>query len=240
MTMAGQKRLVLVGASGMVGGYALRYALDNPAVSAVTAIGRRELGLSHPKLKQVLHRDFADCTALAEPLEAHDAAVFCLGTYTGVVSDAELRTITVTYTVEFARVFKGSSPDAAFSFLSGNGADQTGQSRLSFARYKGEAERALLAMGFPRVYLFRPAYIYPVEPRKEPTLSYRLLRAVYPAFRVLFPNQVVRADDLARVMVDAAVRGTPKHPGPVFENRDIRAMVGSLHSSLPSKKVGAT
>src|SRR6201996_8228176 len=98
---------------------------------------------------------------------------------------------------------------------------------MAFARYKGEAEKALLAMGFPRVYLFRPAYIYPVEPRKEPTLSYRLLRAVYPAFRMLFPNQVVRADDLARVMVDAAVRGTPQRPGPVFENRDIRAMVSS-------------
>ena len=92
----------------------------------------------------------------------------------------------------------GCCPDAGFSFLSGNGADQTVQSRMAFARYKGEAEKALLAMGFPRVYLFRPAYIYPVEARKEPNLSYRLLRAIYPVFRVLFPNQVIRADDLAR------------------------------------------
>ena len=229
MTTAGQKRLVLVGASGMVGGYALRYALDSPAVGGVTAIGRRKLGISHPKLQEVLHRDFADCAALAEPLRSHDAVVFCLGTYTGVVSDAELRTTTVNYTIEFARVLRGSSPDAVFSFLSGNGADQTERSRMPYARYKGEAEKALLAMGFPRVYLFRPAYIYPVEPRKEPTLSYRLLRAVYPAFRVLFPNQVVRADDLARVMVDAAVQGTPQPEGPVFENRDIRAMVAAHH-----------
>jgi uncharacterized protein YbjT (DUF2867 family) len=75
-----------------------------------------------------------------------------------------------------------SSPDAAFSFLSGNGADPTGRSRLAFARYKGEAEKALLAAGFPRVYIFRPAYIYPVEPRKEPNFSYRLMRAIYPRF----------------------------------------------------------
>jgi len=79
---------------------------------------------------------------------------------------------------------------------------------MAFARYKGEAEKALLAAGLPRVYLFRPADIYPVQPRKEPNFSYRLMRAIYPAFRVLFPNQVIRADDLARAMVDVAIRGS--------------------------------
>ncbi len=201
------KRLVIVGASGMVGGYALRYALDNPALLAVTAIGRKKLGVVHPKLNDVLHPDFADCSALATPLKGQDAAVFCLGTYTGVVTEAELRTVTVDYTIELARVLRDSSPDAAFSFLSGRGADSTGRSRLPFARYKGEAESALFAAGFSRLYVFRPAYIYPVEPRKEPNVSYRLLRAIYPAFRILLPNQVIRADDLAKAMVDAAVRG---------------------------------
>jgi uncharacterized protein YbjT (DUF2867 family) len=227
---ASQKNIVVVGASGMVGGYALRFALQNTSVGRVTAIGRKTLGISHPKLKEILHRDFADCSALAEPLASQDAAVFCLGAYTGSVSDAELRTITVDYTIEFARVLRVSSPNAAFSFLSGSGADPTGKSRAAFARYKGEAENALVAAGFPHVYLFRPAYIYPVEPRKEPNFSYRLLRAVYPLFRVLFPNQVIRADDLAWAMVDVAVRGTGRHGGPVFENRDIRAIVESLHA----------
>jgi uncharacterized protein YbjT (DUF2867 family) len=222
------KRLVIVGATGMVGGYALRYALEHPGIGRATAIGRRKLGISHPKLTEVLHQDFEDCSALAETLSGQDAAVFCLGAYTGAVSDAELRTIGVDYTVEFARVLRNSSPDAAFSFLSGSGADPTGRSRLPFARYKGEAEKALLAAGFPRVYLFRPAYIYPVEPRKEPNFSYRLFRRVYPAFRVLFPNQVIRADDLARVMVDVAVRETAERQGPAIENRDIRAMAKSL------------
>jgi uncharacterized protein YbjT (DUF2867 family) len=221
------KRLVIVGATGMVGGYALRYALGAPAVGAVTAIGRRKLGISHPKLKELLHPDFADCSALAVPLTGQDAVVFCLGTYTGVVTEAELRTITVDYTIEFARVLRSRSPDAAFSFLSGSGADPTGQSRMPYARYKGEAEKALLAAGFSRVSIFRPAYIYPVEPRKEPSFSYRLLRGIYPAFRALFPNQVVRADDLARVMVDVAVQGAPQREGPVFENRDIQAMAAS-------------
>jgi uncharacterized protein YbjT (DUF2867 family) len=220
----GQK-IVIVGARGMVGGYALRYALDQPAIERVTAIGRKRLGMSHPKLTEVLHQDFADCSALKDAISGQDAAVFCLGAYTGAVPDAGLRKITVDYTIEFARVLHGSSPDAAFSFLSGNGADPTGRSRLPFARYKGEAEKALLAAGFPRVCIFRPAYIYPVEPRKEPNFSYRLLRGVYPVFRLLFPNLVIRGDDLARAMVDAAVRGREERGDLVLENRDIRAMV---------------
>jgi len=227
-----EKRLVIVGATGMVGGYAVRYALDSPAVNSVTSIGRKKLGISHPKLKEVLHQNFADCSALAGELSGQDAAVFCLGTYTGAVSDAELRTITVDYTIEFARVLRSSSPGTAFSFLSGNGADPTGRSRIPFARYKGEAENALIADGFPRLYIFRPAYIYPVEPRKEPNFSYRLLRAVYPVFRLLFPNQVIRADDLARVMVNIVASETVQPGGPVFENRDIRAMVEQLRDPV--------
>jgi uncharacterized protein YbjT (DUF2867 family) len=226
---ANQKRLVIVGATGMVGGYALRHALDHPAVGAVTAIGRKPTGLTHPKLLEVLHQDFADCSALADALSGQHAAVFCLGVYTGAVPDAALRRITVDYTVEFARVLRVSSPDATFAFLSGSGADPTGRSRLPFARYKGEAENALAAAGFSRVYMFRPAYIYPVQPRKEPNFSYRLLRAIYPAFRVLFPNQVIRADELARTMVDAAVRGAGEGRQVVLENRDIRRLSRRTH-----------
>ena len=106
----GQTRVVIVGGTGMVGGYALRYALENPAVGSVTSIGRRKVGISQPKLKEVIHRDFADCSALAGTLSGQDAAVFCLGTYTGSVSDAELRTITVDYAIEFARVLHGTAP----------------------------------------------------------------------------------------------------------------------------------
>ena len=224
-TPVGQKRIAIVGATGMVGGYALRYALALPAVERVTSISRRKTRISHPKLDEVLHQDFRDCSALARTLAGQDAAVFCLGTYTGSVTDAEMRTITVDYTVEFARVLRSSNPNASFSFLSGSGADPTGRSRMAFARYKGEAEKALLEAGFPQLYIFRPAYIYPVEPRKEPNFSYRLLRSVYPVFQLLFPNQVIRADDLAKAMVDVAVRTGAGTERMVLENRDIRSKV---------------
>ena len=230
--IVGQERLVIVGASGMVGSFALRSALESSAVESVTSIGRKKVGISHPKLKEVVLNNFADCSALTDVLSGQDAAVYCLGAYTGSVSDAELHAITTDYTIEFARVLHKSSPNAAFSFLSGNGADQTGRSRIAFARYKGEAEKALIAAGFPRIFLFRPAYIYPVQPRKEPNFSYRLLRAAYPVFRALFPNQVIRADDLAWAMVNVVIGHTDKGQefvtgDLVLENRDIRALIKS-------------
>ena len=225
------KRLVIVGASGMVGGYALRHALENPDVERVVSVNRRELGIAHPKLTEVLHPDFANCSALAETLSGQDAAVFCLGTYTGAVSDPELRKVTVDYTVEFARVLRASSPEATFTFLSGNGADPTGRSRIAFARYKGAAEKALLEAGFPHVYILRPAYIYPVTPRKEPTLSYRLFRVLYPAFRLF--GLAVRSDDLGRVMVDVSVQETKEPRNLILENRDILSMVRSEKTLNP-------
>ena len=155
-----------------------------------------------------------------------DAAIFCLGTYTGSVSDEQLRRITVDYTIQFTRVLRACSPDAAFSFLRGSGADPTGRSRMAFARYKGEAENVLLAAGFPRVYIFRPAYIYPGEPRKEPNFSYRLMRAIYPAFRLLFPDQAIRAAELGQAMVDLSISAKGQSRSLVLENRDIRALVG--------------
>ena len=222
---AGHVRPVIVGATGMVGGYALRYALELPAIERVISVSRRKTGISHPTLDEVLHQDFSDCTGLSQTLAGQNAAVFCLGAYTGAVPEAEMRTITVDYTAEFTRVLRRSSPQASLAFLSGSGADPTGRSRMAFARYKGEAEKALLESGFARLYIFRPAYIYPVKPRKEPNFGYRLLRSVYPVFQLLFPNQVIRADDLARSMVDVIIRTGAGGERVILENPDIRAMV---------------
>jgi uncharacterized protein YbjT (DUF2867 family) len=221
-------RLSIVGATGMVGGCALRYALDHAGVAMVTAIGRRSVGFSHPKLKEVLHQDFADCTPLGDALAGQDGALFCLGAYTGAVSNHDLRRVTVDYALAFAEVLRRASPGSSLSFLSGAGADPTGRSRMAFARYKGEAENAMLNAAFSRVFIFRPAYIYPVEARREPTLSYRLMRSVYPLFRRVMPNQVVRSDVLGRAMVDVILDEALMSPTITFENRDILAL-GNLH-----------
>ena len=109
-----QARVVIVGATGMVGGCALRYALNHPAVGGVTAIGRRKVGTPHVRLKEVVHQDFADCSTLADAFSDQDAVIFCLGAYTGAVPDTELRKITVDYPIELARVLRAASPAALF------------------------------------------------------------------------------------------------------------------------------
>ena len=136
-------RVIVTGASGMVGGCALRICLESPVVSRVTVIGRRPTGISDTRLHEVVVDDFNDYSALPEALENQDAALYCLGAYTGAVPDDLFRRITVDYTLAFAKSLHSASPQAAFCFLSGQGADQTERSRMAFARYKGAAENAL-------------------------------------------------------------------------------------------------
>ena len=219
-----EKRVIITGATGMVGGCVLRNCLENPDVSLVTVLGRSLTGISHSKLREVVVEDFIDYSALEKSLESQDAALFCLGAYTGAVPDDLFREITVDYTVAFARALHKASPEAAFCFLSGQGADQTEKSRMSFARYKGAAEKALLELGFSRLHIFRPGYIYPVTPRKEPNLMYTISRFLYPLLRRLYPNIGISSVDLARAMVHAGLNGTGENDNPILENKEIRSM----------------
>jgi nucleoside-diphosphate-sugar epimerase len=219
-----EKRVIITGATGMVGGCALRICLENPDVSLVTVIGRNSTGINDARLREIVVDDFTDYSASAYALEKQDAALYCLGVYTGAVTDDLFRKITVDYTLAFARSLHKASPQVAFCFLSGQGADQTEQSRMAFARYKGAAEKALLDMGFSRVHIFRPGYIYPVTPRKEPNLLYRITRMLYPVLRCVYPNIGISSEDLARAMVHAGLHGTIGHENPILENKDIRSM----------------
>jgi uncharacterized protein YbjT (DUF2867 family) len=222
-----EKRIIITGATGMVGGCVLRICLENPDVSQVKAIGRSRTGINDARLREVVIDDFTDYSALTDALENQDAALYCMGVYTGAVSDDLFRQITVDYTLAFARSLHRASPQAAFCFLSGQGADQTQQSRMAFARYKGAAEKALLEIGFPRVHLFRPGYIYPVTPRKEPNPVYTITRFLYPLLRRIYPNIGISSEDLAAAMVHAGLYGTGENENPVLENRDIRSMKGA-------------
>lgn len=218
------KRVIITGATGMVGGCALRICLENPDVSLVTAVGRRSTGIDDTKLHEIIVDDFTEYSALADALENQDTALYCLGAYTGAVPDDLFRQITVDYTLAFATALHRASPQAAFCFLSGQGADPTERSRMAFARYKGAAETALLNMSFPRVHIFRPGYIYPVTPRQEPNLMYTITRFLYPLLRRLYPNIGISSEDLARAMVHAGLYGTGENENPILENKDIRSM----------------
>ncbi len=219
-----EKKVIITGATGMVGGCALRICLDEPDVSKVTVIVRRSVGIQHDKLREILHNDFTDYSAITDALKDHDVALYCLGAYTGAVPDDEFRRITVDYTLAFANALHEASPQAAFCFLSGQGADQTERSRMAFARYKGTAEKALLKIDFPRVHIFRPGYIYPVTQREEPNLVYRISRVLYPLLSRVSPNIGIPSEDLAHAMVQTGLYGTGREESSIFENKEIRSI----------------
>ncbi|MDJ0783955.1 MAG: hypothetical protein QNJ22_18435 [Desulfosarcinaceae bacterium] len=218
------KQMLLLGATGMVGGIALRLGLEHPQISKVTVIGRRPTGVVHPKLQEMHHADYGDFSAIVEGFAYQDLALYCLGVYTGAVPDEAFRKLTVDTTIAFGRILHQKSPAATVCFLSGQGADSSEKSRVAFARYKGMAENALLSLGFPRVHIFRPGYIYPVTKRKEPNMMYTVSRWLYPLMRRIYPNIGISSEDLARVMVAVGIGGRD-NPNPVLENRAIRAEV---------------
>jgi uncharacterized protein YbjT (DUF2867 family) len=210
--------ILLTGASGMTGSLVLGHCLDDPEIERVVSLVRRPSRSPLPaKVKEVIVPDFSDLTGLEPYFEGVVAAYFCLGAYTGQVPDKQFREITVDYTDAFARALHRGSPGARLCFLSGQGADQTGKSRVAFARYKGMAENRILAT-LDEVYIFRPAYIYPVAKRKEPNLGYRLMRALYPFIRLLGKRYSLPSTSLARAIYLTGKQGTDVR---ILENADI-------------------
>jgi uncharacterized protein YbjT (DUF2867 family) len=218
------RNIIITGATGMVGGLVLKHCLRSDEIQKVTSLVRRPSGVAYPKLHEIICNDYLRYEGLEEHFIHQDIAYFCIGAYTGQVPDELFKQITVDFTQGFADLLKRQSPEATFCFLSGQGADQTETSRMAFARYKGAAEKALLEIGFARVHLFRPGYIYPVTQRKEPNFMYRMTRVLYPVLRRLYPNIGISSEDLARAMVHAGLYGTGENENPVLENKDIRAL----------------
>lgn len=216
------KKVLITGATGMVGGIVLRHCLEDDRIGEVVSISRRTVGIEHPKLKEVIHADFSDLSALDHVMTGVGAAYYCIGVYTGAVPKDVFRKITVEYTEAFVNALKAHSPEATFCFLSGAGADQTEKSRVMFARDKGAAENLLLAAGFPETYIFRPAYIYPVESRNEPNFVYRLSRFLYPLMKRVYPSTVITSEELGLAMFTA---GLAPIDFQILENQDIKSLL---------------
>ncbi len=213
------KKVIIAGASGMVGNIVLQQALSSKEVSEVISLVRKPLGKHHDKLSEVIITDFADYSSLNMELQNVDAAYFCIGVYTGAVDRDKFREITVDYPVELAKALHSKSPNATYCLLSGQGADRTEKSRMIFAKFKGIAENQLSKMGFEAFYTFRPGYIYPVTPREEPNFSYKLFRWLYPALKpIMGKNSSIKSTELGEAIFKAGILGAPKEE---LENKDI-------------------
>lgn len=201
----------------MVGSLILDHCLAASEITEIISLIRNRTNLSHPKLTEVLIEDFGDYSAYAELFLNVDIAFFCIGVYTGQVPDKKFKEITVDYAVAFAQATKLGNPRARLCLLSGAGADRTEKSRTSFARYKGMAENQISKMGLD-FYTFRPGYIYPVSPRKEPNLMYRLMRGLYPLIRLMGSGGSIKSTELALAMFRVGLNGGSSE---ILENKAI-------------------
>ena len=211
------KNVLIAGASGMIGQLILANCVKNDEVLQIISFVRKPMDNQSTKVKEVVVEDFAKLDKHSIDFNNIDAAFFCLGAYTGQVNDALFKRITVDFSVEFARMIKINSPNAKLCLLSGAGADRSEKSKTSFARYKGMAENKIHAMGL-NFYTFRPGYIYPVKPRKEPNFLYRLMRVLYPLLKYLGPNASITSVDLANAMVLVGRHG---YDSEIIENKEI-------------------
>jgi len=220
-------KVVVFGASGMLGQGVVRECLLAADVSRVVCVGRRPSGAKDAKLEDVVHPDLLDLTAIEPRLAGYDACFYCLGVTSAGTSEADYRKVTLDYTVSVARTLSRLNPQMTFVFVSGQGTDETGKSRAMWARVKGEAENAVRGMPFRASFIFRPGFIQPLHGIQSRTRLYRVLYVVLaplvPVLKALSPGAVTTTEKVGRAMLRVARSGYPKA---VLGNPDINEAAG--------------
>jgi uncharacterized protein YbjT (DUF2867 family) len=215
-------KVILFGATGMVGQGALRECLVDPAVERVLTIGRNPTGQRHAKLREIRHDNFLDYSAIESDLVGYDACFFCLGISSVGLSEERYRHITYDFTLAAARTLSKLNPAMVFIYVTGRGTDSTAQGQLMWARVKGETENELLKLPFKAAYMFRPAAIQPLHGIKSKTAWYQAIYAVAaPLFGLLkrvAPKYITTTEQIGRAMIKVARDGYPKA---VLESDDI-------------------
>jgi uncharacterized protein YbjT (DUF2867 family) len=217
--------VILLGATGMVGQGVLRECLLDPEVKSVLTIGRSATGQKHEKLKEIVHNDLFDLSAIAGPLLGCDACFFCLGVSAVGMKEEEYRRVTYDLTISVAGALSKLNPTMTFIYVSGANTDSTERGRMMWARVKGQTENALSRMPFKAVYMFRPGYIQPLHGIRTKTKWYRAFYAMmgplYPLWKLLIPKYVTTTECIGRAMLSVAKRGARKS---VLENQDINSI----------------
>jgi len=217
-------KVLIFGASGMVGQGALRECLLDSGVEVVTVIGRTPTGTNHPKLREIVHPDFWKYDGIAGELTGFDACFFCLGVSSSGMSEPDYERVTYGITLAAAEILVKLNPSMTFIYVSGAGTDSSEQGKTMWARVKGRTENAMLRLPFAGAYMFRPGIIQPLHGIQSKTASYRIfyriLAPLMGLLRWMLPNQVLSTELIGRAMLAVARRGFPKH---VLESKDIRA-----------------
>ncbi len=217
-------KVIITGATGMVGEGVLYECLHHPEVEKVLVISRKPCGYSHPKLTEIIHDDFSDISPLSDRLTGYNACYFCLGVTALGKSEIEYTRLTYTLTLNFAATLASLNPEMTLSYISGAGTDSTEKGRTMWARVKGKTENDLMKLPFKQVYNFRPGGIEPFLPLKSSQTyykTYKYLGWLFSLMKVITPNMVITLKDLSAAMINASLIGYPKN---VLEMRDMKAL----------------
>ncbi|SAL82952.1 nucleoside-diphosphate-sugar epimerase-like protein [Caballeronia choica] len=215
-------KVLLFGATGMVGQGVLRECLLDTDVTEVVTLGRTATGMRHAKLREIVHRDLFDYAPIEGELSGFDACFFCLGVSSFRMSEADYTRLTYDLTMAAARTLARLNPAMTFVYVTGAGSDSTEHGRSMWARVKGRTENALLRLPFKAAFMFRPGAIVPMHGVRSKTALYQtmysLTRPVLPVLQRVFPNAIVTTEQVGRAMLAVAKRGAP---AAILESRDI-------------------
>lgn len=218
-------KIILFGASGMVGQGVLRECVLAEDVESVLLIGRSPSGLSHLKVRELVHTDFLDYCVVESEMRNFDACFFCLGASAAGMSEVQYARINHDVPLAAAKTLAQLNPKMTFIYISGTGTDSTEKGKIMWARVKGKTENDLLRLPFKAVYLFRPGIIQPLHGAHSKTASYRimyaLLRPILPLARKLWPNAILTTESIGQAMLAVARHGAAKN---VLEASDITAI----------------
>lgn len=211
-------RVIITGATGMVGEGVLMEALNHPEVEKILIVNRRPSGYSHDKLEEIIHHDFLNIRPLEPQLTGYNACFFCLGISSIGISKDKYFTTTHTLTLHVAEILAGLNPDMTFCYISGAGTDSTGKSMLNWARVKGRTEQDLMKLPFRNVYNFRPGFLIPSSDLKNVHSYYVTFKPLYPLFRAMFPGMSSTLSELGMAMINSVLKGYDKQ---ILEVKDI-------------------
>lgn len=211
-------KAIITGATGMVGEGVLHESLNHPNVEAVLIINRKPCGVKHKKLKEIIHNDFSNLSAVEDQLSDYNTCYFCAGVSSIGKSEEEYKQITYDLTMNFANTLVNLNHEMTFCYVSGVGTDSTEKGKSMWARVKGKTENDLLKLPFKAAYMFRPGYIQPIKGLKNSYKIYKVIAPLYPVLKTIFPKYVVTLKQLGLAMINSSLYGYEKK---ILECKDI-------------------
>ena len=216
-------RVIITGATGMVGEGVLHECLLHEAVENILVINRKTCGAKHPKLKEIIHADFFDLSSIENQLKGYNACFFCLGVSSIGMKEQEYYRLTYVLTMNVAGMLASQNNDMIFCYISGASTDSSEKGRIMWARVKGKTENDLMKLPFKQVYNFRPGYMQPTKGLKNTLRFYKYVSWLYPVLRLLLPKSVSTLRELGLAMIQVTLKGYSKH---ILEVKDILALAG--------------